>query len=290
MRGEHRRSRAWANAWRVLRALVVWSIAGAAFNVVVTWAIAALLPVGSATVPTTESMIVVSARFGQPWTPPLRCAKLGYEELEGSWGVFASKSTSEYISDDEHLQMQKRLTAEYNSLLKELRNDAPQDDPKRKRLDELLDMMQDWTVLIADLRERRYGWPFRSALVLDSAAVARKLFANDPHGEWITGMLNPLQRFSIGASAQLPLVPIWPGFLANSAIYGFLMFYSFSGWRFVRRWRRIRAGACVACGYELQGLRQCPECGPNSEAAAGLTPRLAGPDAATRETKELSQS
>lgn len=144
--------------------------------------------------------------------------------------------------------------------------------------------------MIADLRERRYGWPFRSALVLDSAAVARKLFANDPHGDWITGMPNPLKGFSIGASGQLPLIPIWWGFLANSAIYGFLMFYSFSGWRVVRRWRRIRAGACVACGYDLRGLQQCPECGPDSEAAAGLTPRLAGPDAATRETKELSQS
>ena len=62
----------------------------------------------------------------------------------------------------------------------------------------------------------------------------------------------------------LPLLPIWPGFAINTAVYALLLFI---GWRapgVIRRAVRRRRGRCVACGYDRGGLdagAACPECG-----------------------------
>lgn len=72
---------------------------------------------------------------------------------------------------------------------------------------------------------------------------------------------------------EIPLRPRWGGLVVNSSLAG-------AGWwavllvpGVVRRWRRQRAGRCVACGYSLAGLGAggggdggvvCPECGGGS--------------------------
>jgi hypothetical protein len=62
----------------------------------------------------------------------------------------------------------------------------------------------------------------------------------------------------------LPTVPLWPGFLVDTAFWGGAAFVVWSvrgGAGFVRRGVRRRRGRCVRCGYELKGLAVCPECG-----------------------------
>jgi len=62
----------------------------------------------------------------------------------------------------------------------------------------------------------------------------------------------------------LPYGPIWPGLLANTAIYGSAWWALLFGPGMFIRWRRRRAGRCVKCGYDLRGLSpgsECPECG-----------------------------
>lgn len=62
-------------------------------------------------------------------------------------------------------------------------------------------------------------------------------------------------------AGEFPWLPIWPGFLANTALYGtsvLVVWLALSRWR---RRRRVRRGLCTECAYELAGLRVCPECG-----------------------------
>ena len=59
------------------------------------------------------------------------------------------------------------------------------------------------------------------------------------------------------ATLDLPLRPRFPGALLNSAFWGGLVFLAV---QLIRRLRR-RPGACPACGYQVNDLPLCPECG-----------------------------
>jgi len=75
-----------------------------------------------------------------------------------------------------------------------------------------------------------------------------------------TGNYDPLNRFA------LPLLPLWPGFLVNTAFYAILLFALARIPRMVRRVMRRRRGRCISCGYDRGGLETtaaCPECGRN---------------------------
>jgi hypothetical protein len=65
--------------------------------------------------------------------------------------------------------------------------------------------------------------------------------------------------------------PIWPGFVLNTIFYALLTWSLIRAPRTLRRWRRRRAGLCLACGYDLKGLAEgapCPECGLASAATS----------------------
>jgi hypothetical protein len=63
------------------------------------------------------------------------------------------------------------------------------------------------------------------------------------------------------AKTPIPWLPLWPGFLVDTAFWGGAAFIVCSVPGFVRRGVRRRRGRCVRCGYELKGLAVCPECG-----------------------------
>jgi hypothetical protein len=108
---------------------------------------------------------------------------------------------------------------------------------------------------------RAFGLPFRCL----RWQMTRSLTETSPnshtinvHRRGVWDLTLPGGRFT----ATLPLIPMWPGFLADSALFALLLA---SPWivRAVIRRRRTARGGCRYCGYDLAGAldRPCPECG-----------------------------
>lgn len=76
----------------------------------------------------------------------------------------------------------------------------------------------------------------------------------------------------------LPVVPMLPGTVVNSVVFGAGVFSLVVGLRAARRSVRRARGACPACGYDLRHgfLAGCPECGWNRAGAARGTEAGAG--------------
>jgi hypothetical protein len=62
---------------------------------------------------------------------------------------------------------------------------------------------------------------------------------------------------------NLPVRPLWSGLVADVALWSAVWLGLASGPRVIRVRRRLRAGRCPRCGYELCGdlASGCPECG-----------------------------
>jgi hypothetical protein len=67
-------------------------------------------------------------------------------------------------------------------------------------------------------------------------------------------------RWVGGTPLGLPLMPWLPGFVPNMLVWAGVAWGCVRGWRAMRTRRRIKAGACVMCGY-AGGGGACPECG-----------------------------
>ena len=114
----------------------------------------------------------------------------------------------------------------------------------------------------------RLGWPFRSV-----ATWTETLQIGDPPRVvhryavmWRTerDVAGVVRMGPWGHELVLGWYPLWPGFVANTLMYGFVCFCVWRGVGFVRARRRKRHGLCAACGYDLRGLVEgtaCPECG-----------------------------
>lgn len=60
----------------------------------------------------------------------------------------------------------------------------------------------------------------------------------------------------------VPVLPLWPGLIANSLIYGLAWCALLATPIAFRRALRRRRGQCVKCGYDCSSSgRKCPECG-----------------------------
>lgn len=66
---------------------------------------------------------------------------------------------------------------------------------------------------------------------------------------------------SLGLERDIPIVPLWPGYLYTSLFWTAISFTLIFTPRLLRHHRRARRSACLRCGYTLAGLAQCPECG-----------------------------
>jgi DNA-directed RNA polymerase subunit RPC12/RpoP len=61
----------------------------------------------------------------------------------------------------------------------------------------------------------------------------------------------------------IPLEPIWPGFAINTIFYAALLWVLWVAPGKIRRFVRVRAHRCPACGYRIaEGVGpNCSECG-----------------------------
>lgn len=110
----------------------------------------------------------------------------------------------------------------------------------------------------ASIRWTRHLWRLG---VVRSDDVWRGAIGTSPRSQLMTLGSSPISR-------ALPLLPLWPQFLANVAIWA--LFAALVGLAFNRLvWNRRttsrrRRGLCVRCGYDRVGLDPrggCPECG-----------------------------
>lgn len=118
------------------------------------------------------------------------------------------------------------------------------------------------------VRVMGWGWPRASVgvvwmreepITLDAAGM--------PHREpGLRGGL-PMPKFAQRGpwADRLPVMPMWPGFAVNTLMYGAIAGAALFGPGMVRRTLRRRRGGCTACGYDLAGLRLCPECGAETQ-------------------------
>jgi hypothetical protein len=121
----------------------------------------------------------------------------------------------------------------------------------------------------------RAGWP-APALECDAVVGIDSPFpSGDTDVPWRDGrqppqLIRPCRWPSlVGKWANpIPLRPIWWGFLLNTLLYGAVCSTLLGGLFTVRRWRRVRRGLCLKCGYPVRGLKKCPECGKGTGGSA----------------------
>ena len=106
------------------------------------------------------------------------------------------------------------------------------------------------------------GWPWRSMQTGTHHVVDAQTRTTTPHNSltggitlWTNNGQGPLDRFA------LPLFPLWPGFAINTLVFATGLAVLWHVPVGVRRMSRRRAGCCLACGYTIEGLDTCPECG-----------------------------
>lgn len=119
------------------------------------------------------------------------------------------------------------------------------------------------------------GWPRVSfQCSMEATIELEKVRRRDPSQtaalqNWNSGLLPPPWLHSRGY--PLPYDPVWTGVLANSLLYGALLWLLLAGPFAVRRHIRRRTGRCVRCGYPAGASPTCTECGAefrNSHASA----------------------
>lgn len=84
-------------------------------------------------------------------------------------------------------------------------------------------------------------------------------------GAWITLIVT-----GVGPPQQpgIPLIPMWRGTLANTALYGLATYVVFWCLRLARWHRRRARGRCGRCGYPADAAT-CPECGLTTPEGSG---------------------
>lgn len=113
------------------------------------------------------------------------------------------------------------------------------------------------------------GWPLRAVRLLSINKFSGGI--SDP---MITKSGNIL-GVSWNIPNDLPIKPIWPGFLINTSLYTLAWLIAIEVLsRAIRKYqcvRRLQRGLCVNCRYDLKGTPvdvPCPECGATHEGSA----------------------
>lgn len=126
------------------------------------------------------------------------------------------------------------------------------------------------------LHVHRAGWPMASLecdTISDGWGV---VFPRNPGDTavWRGGVVVPrivggeIRKRAPEVPDPLPLRPVWTGFALDTLLYAAACWTIMGGPFTLRRWRRVRRGLCLKCGYPVRGLARCPECGREAGPAA----------------------
>lgn len=98
-----------------------------------------------------------------------------------------------------------------------------------------------WSIILEPQRDRVHG---------------RKIdLFSDPEAN--IGLPKPMPKYD----TIIPCKPIWLGLIVNSMFFGLTVWSGFLTLTLVVRISRKRSGRCARCGYAIDGLSICPECG-----------------------------
>jgi hypothetical protein len=133
-----------------------------------------------------------------------------------------------------------------------------------------------------DGMEHATGWPVLAAWYGMSATYLPNAIQTTLDGAIMLETRKGSGAYSIRA---LPLHPIWPGLLIDTAFYATLWLILLAGLRATRRAYRRARNRCPNCAYHLTGLAPandthitCPECGKKQRTLPAATPSpLRGP-------------
>ncbi len=136
-----------------------------------------------------------------------------------------------------------------------------------------------WPAMIVE----RSGWPLRALVRYEARVRKGGMYVREDLGIARQGLSLPKAwwNHSLGTAVPLPLMPLWPGFMINTVLYGSLAWALISAPSWLKRRRRIGRGLCIHCAYPLTGGDVCPECGTAVASAAKPPAPAAEPDGST---------
>ncbi len=110
------------------------------------------------------------------------------------------------------------------------------------------------------LWERATGWPMLAVVdrqIDDNLGGARAAVKGHDLSLRFDGLPEPWTETTIA------FLPIWRGFVIDVAVFGSVWMLVIVGVKWVVCRRRVAAGRCAKCRYDLKGLTSgvCPECG-----------------------------
>lgn len=102
----------------------------------------------------------------------------------------------------------------------------------------------------------KIGWPFRCLYGV----------ASGKNGEWAKEswlVKLPARRTVFGTAwaPELPLRPIWPGWIFNMIFFAAILWLLIGGLFVLRGHFRVTRGQCPSCGYAIGESPVCTECG-----------------------------
>jgi hypothetical protein len=108
----------------------------------------------------------------------------------------------------------------------------------------------------------RAGWPWNAMEAECWHDATRAPTPKPPEFRWAV----PVQKRYVSANRlfiprMLPLRPIWPGVVVNSALLALLLWLMWIAARIIRQAARIRRRLCPRCAYPMGVSARCSECG-----------------------------
>jgi hypothetical protein len=85
---------------------------------------------------------------------------------------------------------------------------------------------------------------------------------------------------------RIPLAPMWGGLVGNTLIFGMLIYFFVAISRGIRCRVRQKRGLCLACGYAVENLERCPECGSLADAVPDFVDALPVTDSSGDEVEQ----